>query len=412
MGRRLNIAQPAVISTVLTPLTEHLDIVASDALLQWYYNITQEYKPDRTITPLFLTPVVKVYDPEMKQVYNHPNITTSTQWSVLQSNGTWSAIYMTQNLAEDLSELDSDYIMLEDYTLLVRKNVLPTQSVTLKLSLVYEDPRLAGKTYTLEKRITLSTNEDTTILFPTLGILDPPLRTFDVLREPVRDVAGTNMLKGLKTFTAQAKMGASDVTASTYFVWYIKEDGTEMLAENHPCYVSGQNTSVLSVDMMFSEKILVICRSKANAEASSLYPGEAVATYAWKPSEMTAMAVAMNGGVVDSEERNVAFSTIINLRGHEMTAEEKEEHFQLNWKRKKANSSTTTVIGKGLQASVAASDLRDYADIGTQVFADVLLKGPYRLITHNGAVVTYSGTVTTADGTSVTCENAKMYMRE
>jgi hypothetical protein len=69
MGRRLNISQPTVISTTLVPLSDYFDIVASDAIEQWYYVNTGEYKPDRTETPLILTPIIKAVDEDTGIAY-------------------------------------------------------------------------------------------------------------------------------------------------------------------------------------------------------------------------------------------------------------------------------------------------------------------------------------------------------
>ena len=62
MGRLLNISQPEVIITNLTPLSDNFWVSASDTLEQWFYVNDGSYKPNRTLTRLVLTPMIEAVD--------------------------------------------------------------------------------------------------------------------------------------------------------------------------------------------------------------------------------------------------------------------------------------------------------------------------------------------------------------
>jgi hypothetical protein len=61
----------------------------------------------------------------------------------------------------------------------------------------------------------------------------------------------------------------SPVTASTVFEWYGISNNTEVKADTLPWYVSGQNTSTLTVDAMYGETIRVILRAKVSSLSAS-----------------------------------------------------------------------------------------------------------------------------------------------
>lgn len=393
MGRRLNIAQPTVIDTMLSPLNESFNIEQSGPIRQWFYNIDGSYKPDREVTPLILTPHISVYDPETKATY-YPTITHLTSWSMMVETQSgdyeWEVIDASESSASDDSIL---YYVRPDFSLVVRTNTPSTSPIVLKCTLVYEDPRLAGQTHTIEETMTLSTSEDTSLSIPELRIENPSVRTFDVLAESERNTT-TGMMTCTDTFTCKAYLGGVDVTDSTYLIWYIKTGGIEVLAQNHPCYVSGQNTSVLTVDLMYAETITAICRAKQSSTAAELYPSEAVADYVWQDNLfLHATAASQNGTKVDSIARDLTFDTICNIRGHMMSAEEKTEHLFFHWKKKPTNADTTTYLGYGQTITRPSTEFLNYQKFGVQVMPDVLLRGAYEKVTmtSGGEAVTLNG---------------------
>ncbi|SFO61826.1 hypothetical protein [Prevotella sp. tf2-5] len=390
--KRVKITNPAVINTTLSPLTESFRIEGNATYQQWYYNIDGTFKPDRQITPLLLFPRISVYDPESRQAYT-PLIVQPTEWAYRQgSNDTWHTIEVTES-SENAST--ADYVMRSDFSLLVRKNAPSQSPVDIRCTLWYEDPRLPGQLYSVTPDdVTLATNTDTSVLYPDILLDCPPMRRFNVIDDSVYD--GTaKMLKGLMTFQCRAVKNLTDVSSGTYFVWYIRENGTEVLAESHPCYVSGQNTQTLTVDVMYSEYITVVCRGKQSSTSTVFFPSQAVSGVSWEIPNVDAITRPLNGTTVDSVNRQIFFDTILNMkRGNKISIlddDTKRAHFLFNWKRRKANSSVKTDCGWGSEIRIPSSDMLDYNKIGSQVFADVYLKGAYEALTQNGAVVTQNG---------------------
>jgi len=387
--KRVKITNPAVIDTTLSPLTESYHIEGNATYQQWYYNIDGSYKPDRQITPLILSPRITLYDPESGQAYT-PLIVQLTEWAYRQGkNDTWHTIEITESSEEAGT---ADYVMRSDFSLVVRRNVTSQSPVDIRCTLWYEDPRLQGQLYrVVMEDVTLATNTDTSVLYPDILLDCPPMRRFNVVEDSVYD-GTSNMLKGLVTFRCRAVKSLADVSGSTYFVWYIRENGTEYIAENHPCYVSGQNTQTLTVDMMYSEHITVVCRGKQSSTASVFFPSQAVSEVPWEIPNIDAITKPLNGTIVDSVDRVLYFDAILNMKhGNNISIlndDTKRTHFLFNWKRRKANSSVKTDCGWGSEVGIPSSDMRDYNRIGSQVFADVYIKGTYEALTQDGETVT------------------------
>ncbi len=391
--KKVKTTQPAVIVTELAPLTESFHIESNGTYQQWYYNNDGSYKPDRQITPLLLIPRITVYDPESRDTYR-PLIVQPTAWTYRQGDSdTWHIIDVTES-SEGAGA--ADYVMRNDFSLLVRKNVTSQSPVDIRCTLHYEDPRLQGKKYSVEMNVTLATNTDTSVLYPDILMDCPPMRRFNVVKDSVYDSA-RKMLKGLMTFSCRATKNLTDVSGGTYFVWFIRENGTEVLAENHPCYVSGQNTQLLTVDMMYSEYITVVCRGKQSSTASVFFPSQAVSEVSWETPNVNAVTKALNGTTIDSIDRPLYFGTILNMkRGNGISVlddDTKKMHFLFNWKRRKANSSVKTDCGWGAELEIPSSAALDYNKISTQVFADVYTRGAYKAVTQNGESVTQNGEI-------------------
>lgn len=78
MGRRINISTPAVINTELVPLDESFYLDVDGQLEQWYYDNTEQYAPNRKVTPLLIEPKISAFDKDTSTSYT-PSFNT-TQW--------------------------------------------------------------------------------------------------------------------------------------------------------------------------------------------------------------------------------------------------------------------------------------------------------------------------------------------
>lgn len=199
MGRKLNTSTPTVIQTELVPLDENFAIEANGTLEQWYYDNTTQYAPDRSITPLILSPKIMVADKDSQQSWDDAHVTKSVvAWSVMESN-TWVDITSASVL--------SDY-ELSGNNLIVHKNVSYSQGVTIKCKLTYVDPRDNGIEITTQETVLLTCNRDANVVLPEVAITSPSARSFN----PLVDGASTEYdFDAVVTNSPDVEMQSSDI---------------------------------------------------------------------------------------------------------------------------------------------------------------------------------------------------------
>lgn len=382
MGRRLNVSTPTVINTELVPLDESFYIEASGQLEQWYYDNTNQYAPNRKTTPLTLTPKISAFDQDTKQPYSPAFYTV--QWFEKAYDST-TGDYVETEITNITDGNDVDYVKSGN-NLIVKKNVSYTRAITIRCEATYIDPRDSGVTYRVGDSVNLSTNRDASVEYPTLDILVPSSQAYNPLTDATSQF----------TLEAHADKGGTDVTSSTYFVWYAVDETAEVLVETMPWYVSGQNTDTLVVDAMYGEDIRVVLRAKESASATTLYPPKVFSTIHWRIPDVDTHVKSNNGGAVRSDTVSMTFETICNIRHAILTDAQKAEHLHFNWKIRKNTTSTETDMGWGQRMTMAASALRNTIGstsslASTLVFPYVYLLGAYEKVTEDGVVVTEDG---------------------
>lgn len=380
MGRKLNVPQPAVINTELAPFDESFYIEPDGQLEQWYYDNTNTYAPHRPRTPLTLTPKLSVFDNDTKQSFIPSFYTVSWYANEYKNNG-----YVESEITNVDDGENVDYVIVGN-TLKVKKNVPYTRAVQIRCRATYIDPRDAGVTYVVEDMVTLSTNRDASVIYPSLDVACPSSRAYN----PLVDESSTF------TFVAIANKGGVDVTSDVYFVWYAINGTTEVLADTMPWYVSGQNTGTLTVDALYGEEIQVVLRAKENAQAATLYPDKAYRSIVWQIPDIDTNVVSANGGAVRTDTYKMKFSTVVNVRHNVLADAKKHAHLRFNWKYRKSNSSTEYDAGWGEEVEILASQLRNvYGSSATLastiVYPYVYIVGAYDVITYEGETVTHDG---------------------
>ena len=189
----------------------------------------------------------------------------------------------------------------------------------------------------------------------------------------------------------------SPVTTSTVFEWYGISNNTEVKADTLPWYVSGQNTSTLTVDAMYGETIRVILRAKANTAATTLFPDKVYRTVEWRVPDIDTHVLSENGSAVRSNTNDMSFDTVINVMHAILSDEKKSAHLRFNWKTRKNNVSTEVDAGWGQTTTMDALDLRNTRGssnsqlASTLVFPYVYLMGAYENCTHGGEEITQNG---------------------
>lgn len=404
MGRKKNTSQPMLLDIMLSPLTESFQIIPSDTLQQWYYTNNEgtsvsPFSPNRETQPLFLTPTLRVFDPDTQQTYI-PSFGT-VRWFYL-SAGSWVEITATPSTQEQSATI-LPYIVYPDGSLKVSKNVNYDSPVTLLCECPYIDPRDISQSTTIKETVDLSTNRDATVTLPTITIDKGVTQTYN----PFQTASSQYSL------TAKVMLDNQDITQTSSILWYVldKTTGNETIinatttVDNiavplFPCYVSGYNSATLVLDAMYAEDITVVARVFCTTEDTedpyynSLYPCKAMCTLMWDDVPMDIIVSSNNSGAVRSDTKQMTFDTIVNMSGKQLSDAQKAANMLFNWKRRsqrQINGSNPFVIdcGWGQQLMLGESEINQYKT--TLVYADAYLLGAYEVVTDEGEIVTDNG---------------------
>lgn len=373
MGRRINVSQPVVVNTELNPLDIIFDLVANGSLEQWYYDNTNDWQPNRRRTPLLVTPTISGVDNETNTKYTPAFYTVKWFANEYRTNG-WVESQITNT-----TDGDVDYVLVGN-NLKIKKNVTYDRAVQIRCVAQYIDPRDSGKIGSVEKILTLNCSKDANAESPILDVLCEHSVPYNPL------VNETSIF----SLTATAHMGARDVSNNVYYVWYAVVNGTEVLVQTQPFYVSGQNTKTLTVDALYSEEIKLVLRAKETSSAANLYPAKAYRSIVWRIPDIDSNVVCKNGQAYRSSIKTMEFSTIINVRGKILSDAVKTNHMRFNWKTR--NSLQSTEVDRGWGLSVILDNAALQSSRGSVlVYPDIYILGAAEPVTHNGAAVTHNG---------------------
>ena len=192
MGRRLNVSTPTVINTELVPLDESFYLDVDGQMEQWYYDNTEQYAPNRKVTPLLLVPVISAFDKDTSTSYT-PAFNT-TQWFANEWNETQGK-YVETEITNTIDSGSADYV-IQGNNLLVKKNVSYSHAVSIRCVATYRDPRDRGVTYSVEDSVNLTTNRTADVVFPEVDIISPSGRAYNPL---VDDTNSQYDFKGVTT---------------------------------------------------------------------------------------------------------------------------------------------------------------------------------------------------------------------
>jgi len=214
MGRRLNVSTPTVINTELVPLDESFYLDVDGQMEQWYYDNTEQYAPNRKVTPLLLVPVISAFDKDTSTSYTPAFYTTqwfANEWNEAQGK------YVETEITNQIDSGSADYV-IQGNNLLVKKNVSYSHAVSIRCVATYIDPRDGGLTYTVEDNINLTTNRTADVVFPEVDIISPSGRSYNPL------VDDTNSQYDFKGVTTNSPVQPMNTDVRRYPV---DVDGTE-----------------------------------------------------------------------------------------------------------------------------------------------------------------------------------------
>lgn len=229
MGRRINISTPTVINTELVPLDESFYLEYDGQLEQWYYDNTEQYAPNRKVTPLLLSPRISAFDKDTATSYS-PTFAT-TQWYAKEWNEQQQK-YVETLITNNVDSASADYV-IQGNNLLVKKNVSYSHAVSIRCLATYIDPRDSGVTYTVEDSVNLTTNRTADVVFPEVDIISPSGRSFNPLVDDHTKVVDGETVQGSIFKFLGVKTNNPVQPLTTDIRRYgVDVDGTEEIVEN------------------------------------------------------------------------------------------------------------------------------------------------------------------------------------
>ena len=118
---------------------------------------------------------------------------------------------------------------------------------------------------------------------------------------------------------------------------------------------------------------------------------KAVASVVWDWPKIDSVTVCRNGTVVDDNNRDLTFETIVNVKGATLTDAKKKENLLINYLRRVSTSSSFTNMGWGQTVTVKSSTVKQTTSYSTPVHSEVYMLGALEVVTDGGEPVTDNG---------------------
>lgn len=375
------------VPTLYTALATQFKLETSGGeTLQNYYGNGQGWKPNRTLTPLVVTPVLTAVDPDSQEQFTP--VFQNVTWTELLTKETYGQNEVpSRTIGDTAGSLLADYTVAADGTLTVRRNVRYDESVSLRCDIIYTDPR-TGRNYTETQTLPLACSLESDEVYG-VSIAQPTRRW--------------NPLSGSSsrfTFVASATLGSTDATSSVKFFWYYVINNQEVLVDDtsNPCaaYVSGQGTSTLVVDADYESDALtfVVRIAPSLSAAAPTEPCRDHCSVIWDLPEIKEIYSTPKGRVARTSMDEMAFSVRYHAENEDISDAVSRERIIKRWFLRRRNGTTgntdeTTVIYNET-ATVKASSLLTSDGSHAFVGAEGFILGPLKVVKHNGLPVLYN----------------------
>ena len=190
------------------------------------------------------------------------------------------------------------------------------------------------------------------------------------------------------------------------FEWYAFINGQETLIENHPAYQEtlqdvgkGQHTDAIKVDALYDEDMHIMLRIKNFASDSEPLPPKVFRNIVWRIPNIDCIVQCNNGSAARDSSNKFVFSTIVNIKGENLSEETIEENLRFLWKWRRVNmaqaSAPVNTFGWGRSIEMTKAQMINTTQGGsiatTSVLNEAYLLGAKEEVTINGEVVTYNG---------------------
>ena len=411
MAKKLN-SRPLTVTTLFSPLSvmmgiESLYATVGNGLEQYYYEETGTYLPDRTLSPTMLMPVVKATESDAWTEVTP--VIQNVSWYIIDNTDRDGTLVTVNN---EQATADTPYYVYDDGRLAIRRNIPPTgDQINVKCVVTWSDPR-NGESHTDSKTVALVTHKASEGLYKV--VIDQKTHYWNPL-------SGTS---SLKTITARAMQGETDVTARAKFFWYHRWNGVLKLIDNSgssvadmdsycAAYVSGQGTATLTVDADRIKSVLlgdntesvqeafvcmigIIGDGQTAADVTAPLPYTmAQATVEWTYPPTEGYAYSPEGRVVKPDFSYMDFLVKYQAAKTDIDDDVIAEHVRTSWRKKNTKQAGSTSLGTSPNIRLHRNDLYNADGSSTQVTPEGEILTPYRIVADgSGNVLTQ-----TVDGT-------------
>lgn len=355
------------LNVVYTPLNVSVSLlVKGGSLTQTHCAETDEFIPDRGITPLVLTPEVIVQDPD-GIIPGGVAALTGVCWYALPEdiaasvpNGSYIGAELSQYL---ISAATDGYSIDADGSLRVEANIRYPSRVVLVFTANIPDNR-SGKLIKVQDSVLLST---TSIAVPAALTLDKPASwKFN----PIEDT-------GVRTIRASLKLGGvtpDPTKVRTAFWWYVASGNTEVLinGDDHLFYESGQNSAALVIDPEYLDEARIICKAEYALDGETL-PSAPTANCLTAETVIQRRYPAydfenyIHGGVEVSPTASHVKNECVVTVGQKVLASP-SRYFTVIWSIKDAvYGAEWRILGYGDSIMIPTSEIEQGADIGLEL---------------------------------------------
>lgn len=353
------------LSILHTPLNVSMSLLCEGgSTSQAHCAETGAYVPDRTLTPLVLTPSVYIQDPDGILESGEATLTGVAWYEIPEElvSEVTDESYYTGELSQYLIVSGSNgYTVSSGGTLTVAKNIPYLSPVVLVFTANIADTR-SGKVIRVHATATLSTTS--VVETATLSLDKPASFTFD----PLVDT-------GVRTIVADYRLGgiAPDSELCTVYYWWYHEDedGDLVLIDEDEdlFYESGQGTATLVIDPSYLDKERIVCK------AEHVYAGDAELsspTSSCLSAETTIVRRYgdydfenyVHGGTDVASSASYVHNECVVTAGQEVL-DSPSEFFTVVWYIKTATySAGWRVIGYGDTIDIPTEDVADGVDVG------------------------------------------------
>lgn len=376
--KRLNNSQPLAVAVQYAPLNTSMQIVPQGGMstTQFYRQTTQQWIPDHT-HPYAYDDNGALVDGPLTLVADY---SINDADNVLDTSTLYPTVFWfvddTQITDTDASK---DYY-LSGSALVVRKNFTHLKGVMIYCECHFTDTR-TGSPFVLS---------DSLQLFAILHADE--LWSLQILNDRTRKhfpLAGGDTLY---TFEAEARIGSIDKTDLVAWFWDFSEDnGASWHEIDGEClwYVSGKNSNILTVDMDFTENILLRCRINTSSTGIAPdIPNEATSSIAWRFPSLRPVVFSYGGDRVIAETAEMTFGLIVHNPKHDdLTLAQQREWLLCDWMLRKQGSkdSPMSLYESDVEVSVPEHLLRNESDIKYIADPQCSLRGPFfKLQTSSG----------------------------